>query len=371
MAGSQRYLRKLFLRTFKLMRVTSVPTRGEANRVPVSVVIVNYNSGRYLVGCVKSVLNTRYSRKEVIVVDNASCDGSVAEMLDAFPRVKVVRNTANVGYAAAVNLGISSAKGEFVVIMNPDTIVDSDWLGNLVSATSRHPSGAFFQPKILLMDDQRVLNSAGNMIHLAGFGVCRGLGRLDSEYPQQESEIGYASGACTLIRRKALRGIGPMEEMFFAYGEDKDWGWRASMLGWQSIYVPSAKVLHKWSSTLGQTARKFYLLEFERVLSISKNYSKQTLLVLTPVVLVVEWWVLFHAIINGWLGEKLQSYVDLFHVRDRVLQKRQIVQEHRIVSDRVLIRTFITAIEHPYLGPAASVLNQLLSRMQSLLINSI
>jgi GT2 family glycosyltransferase len=337
----------------------------------VSVVIVNFDSGSYLSNCVSSVLNSAYSNKELIIVDNASRDDSLQKMLLVFPYITVIRNAVNKGYAAGCNIGIASAKGDFVVIMNPDTVVDSHWLEELLDAAYRYPRAAFFQPKILLMDDERILNSAGNMIHVAGFGVCRGLGALDTNAFQTESPVCYTSGACTLIRRQALREIGPMEELFFAYGEDKDWGWRASMLGWQSMYIPSSTILHKWSSTLGQTPRKFYLLEYERLLSICKNYSKRTLVLLLPVLLMVECWVLFHAAIKNWLAQKLQSYVDLFHARNIVCQKRRRVQNSRTVCDRVLIRTFTTSIEHPYLGTAAKVLNRLASQLQAIVANSI
>ena len=124
------------------------------------------------------------------------------------------------------------------------------------------------------MDDQRILNSAGNMIHVAGFGICRGIGTLDEGRFEKEVEVCYASGACTLARREALREIGPMDRLFFAYGEDKDWGWRGLMMGWQSMYIPSSRILHKWSPILGHSPEKFYLLEFERLLSIWKNYSQ-------------------------------------------------------------------------------------------------
>jgi hypothetical protein len=338
---------------------------------PISIVVVNYNSGRYLTNCVESILESTYSKKKVVVVDNASQDESVGKMLNKYPQVKVVLNQSNVGYAAAGNVGIKSTKGSFVVIMNPDTLVEPTWLEELVKATQRFPRGAFFQPKILLMDNPRILNSAGNLIHIAGFGICRGLGALDSEEFQKESDVCYVSGACTLIRREALREIGPLEELFFAYGEDKDWGWRASMMGWQSVYVPSARILHKWSLTLGRTPNKFYLLEFERLLSFVKNYSKRTLLLLMPVFFIVELWVMCHAIVNGWFLEKIQSYVDLFGARTLVLQKRRIIQKHRAVSDRVLIRRFVATIEHPYLGPAAGVLNRLTSRIHALVANSI
>ncbi len=339
----------------------------------VSVVVVNYNSGDYLLSCVTSIMDSTYPSMELIVVDNASTDDSVAKMRAAFPDVPVVRNKVNLGYAAAGNIGFTLADGnsEFMVLMNPDTQVDADWLERLVDAACRNPRGAFFQPKILFMDDQRILNSAGNMIHITGFGVCRGMGRVDGEEFQDESEVCYASGACTLVRRTALHEIGPSEDLFFAYGEDKDWGWRAGMMRWQSVYVPSSRILHKWSPTLGQTSGKFYLLEFERLLSISKNYSKRTIILLSPALLIVELWVLLYAAVRGWLREKLRSYVSLFGVRHLVKQRREVVQAHRTASDTALVRSFVTNMEHPYLGPAAKVLNRIVSCVVKIVIGSI
>lgn len=326
----------------------------------VSVVIVNYNSGTGLTNCVASVLNSKYYNKELIVVDNASDDDSV-ECLKALDlQVKILRNPVNLGFSRGGNAGIVKAKGEFVVIMNPDTIVDPAWLSCLVDAADRYPRAAFFQPKILLMDDPHVLNSAGNMIHIAGFGVCRGIGRLDAEPFRKEGEICYTSGACTLARREALAEIGPMEELFFAYGEDKDWGWRALMMGWHSVYVPSSKTLHKWSPTLGHTPRKFYLLEFERVLSVCKNYSRRTLVLLAPALILVEVSVLLYAAVKGWLTEKIQSYADLIRIRRVVAERRRSVQTRRVIGDHAVIERFVAEIEHPYMGAAGAVFNQLI-----------
>jgi GT2 family glycosyltransferase len=310
-----------------------------------------------------------YEEIELVVVDNASTDGSVAKMSAAFPDVCVVRNRVNLGYAAAVNTGIALTKGEFIVIMNPDTLVEGRWLDPLLSAASRYPRGAFFQPKLLLMSDRQVLNSAGNMIHIAGFGLCRGIGTLDSRSFQPESEICFASGACTFIRREALREIGPVEELFLAYGEDEDWGWRASMMGWQSIYVPSSQIFHNWRPTL--RPGKFHLLEFGRLLSVLKNYSGRTLLLLTPLLILVESSVLLYAARNGLLREKIQSYVSLILIRRDLSTRRQRVQEGRIVSDRILMGKFVKQIQHPYVGRRIRVVNRLVSSMWAVVANSI
>jgi hypothetical protein len=329
----------------------------------VSVVIVNYNSGTHLEACLRSIAHSTYPRKELIIVDNASNDGSVTQVEALYPEASIVRNSTNLGYSGAGNIGIARAKGEYVVVMNPDTVVDRRWLDGLVDAAHRYPRAAFFQPKILLMDDRRMLNSAGNMIHVAGFGVCRGIGSLDEGRFEEEVEVCYASGACVLARREALLEIGPMDRLFFAYGEDKDWGWRGLMMGWQSMYIPSSRILHKWSPVLGHSPRKFYYLEFERILSIWKNYSRPTLLILAPLLFLVEVSVLLHAIFNGWLPEKLRSYSDLLKIRRALKSGRRSLQARRLIHDGTVVRGFVTEIEHPYVGSMGPVLNQLVTWM--------
>lgn len=345
---------------------------ADSNIYPlVSVVIVNYNSGTYLWECVRSIAHSSYPRTELIIVDNASSDESVTKVEASFPEASIVRNPVNLGYSGGVNTGIAKAKGEFMVIMNPDIVVDQRWLNVLVDAALRYPRGAFFQPKILLMDDQRVLNSAGNMIHVAGFGVCRGIGTLDEGRFDKEVPVCYASGACTLARVKALHEIGPMDPLFFAYGEDKDWGWRGLMMGWQSVYVPSSRILHKWSSVLGHSPRKLYLLEFERLLSIWKNYSDRTLLILAPLLLLVEASVLVHATSKGWLAEKLRSYSDLLRLREAVVRARRTIQARRVIHDSIIAQSFVTEIEHPYVGAGGPILNHLIAWIFARLKNSI
>jgi GT2 family glycosyltransferase len=325
----------------------------------VSVVIVNYNSGTYLEACVRSVVHSRYPRKELIIVDNASNDESVTQLEALHPEATIVRNSVNLGYSGAGNVGIAKTRGEFVVVMNPDTVVDQDWLDRLVDAAARYPRAAFFQPKILLMDDRRVLNSAGNMIHVAGFGICRGIGTLDEGSFEEEVAVCYASGACVLARMEAVREIGPMDSLFFAYGEDKDWGWRGLMMGWQSMYIPSSRILHKWSPILGHSPRKFYLLEFERLLSIWKNYSQRTLVILAPLLLLVEASVLIHATFKGWLAEKLRSYADLLRMRKVVARGKRSTQARRVMHDGIVVRSFVAEIEHPYVGAVGPILNRL------------
>lgn len=131
------------------------------------------------------------------------------------------------------------------------------------------------------------------------------------------------------------------------------------MMGWRSMYIPSSRILHKWSPILGHSPEKLYLLEFERLLSIWKNYSQRTLLILAPLLLLVEASVLIHATFRGWLAEKLRSYSDLLRLREAVARERRPIQARRVIHDGAVIRNFVAEIEHPYVGPVAPILNRL------------
>jgi GT2 family glycosyltransferase len=239
---------------------------------------------------------------------------------------------------------------------------------NLIQVAEQKPSAGFLQPKILFLDNQGVINSAGNDIHFAGFGVCRGISTRDIGQYDRIRKIGYASGACVMVSREALNAIGPLDEIFFAYGEDKDWGWRAKMLGYDSMYVPTAKVYHKWSAVLGRSPRKMYYLELERLISISKNHSKRIIILLAPILLLVEFAVLIHALARGWLREKIMAYAHVFALRAEIKSRRKELLSKAKIPDSLLIRGFVYDLQHPYVGRLTRPLNFLCTLYSRLLI---
>jgi len=325
----------------------------------VSIVIANHNGGDLVERCLRSVLRTSFASFEVIVVDNASSDGSPESIVSRFPKVKLIRLSRNLGYATANNIGIREANGKYLVLLNSDTEVEPEWLINLLEVAERRPDAAFLQAKILFLDRPTVINSAGNYIHFAGFGVCRGIGTPDRRQYDQIREIGYASGACVMASREALRKIGLLDEIFFAYGEDKDWGWRAKMLGYRSLFVPIARVYHKWSAVLGWSPKKMYLLELERLVSIWKNHSTRLLIMLVPLLLLVESAVLAHSIIKGWWTFKILAYAHALSLRHEISKRRKELTLRRKIPDSQLIREFVYEIKHPYVGRLAIPLNRL------------
>ncbi len=333
-------------------------TRIPSNQSPVaSVIVVNYNGGRLLENCLRSLFETKFTPIEVIVVDNGSTDGSADLVAFRFPSAKLIRLPRNEGYSVANNLGIRAARGEYLVLLNSDIEVNPEWLSILVKVAQQKPEVAFLQPKILFLEKGDTINSAGNEIHFAGFGICRGIGVRDLGQYDRSEEIGYASGACVMVSRKALDEIGLLDEIFFAYGEDKDWGWRAKMMGYTSMYVPAARVYHKWSAVLGWSPKKMYYLELERLVSVLKNYAKRTFIILAPILLLVELAVLLHAAAKGWLSYKILAYVHTFSLREEIKKRRNELSQKKRVPDGLLIREFVFQLQHPYVRRLALPLN--------------
>jgi len=238
----------------------------------VSIIILNYNSGKLLSDCVDSIQKCSYSNYEIIVVDNASSDNSQKKCQEKFSGITLIENEKNLGYCEGNNLGIKKSKGDFLAILNPDTVVEQNWLQELLSAYEKSGDG-LYQPKLLVLGDKSKINTAGNMIQTFGFGFSRGKGETDSNQYNQVEKIGFASGACLFTSKEIMERIGYFEPFLFAYNEDMDLGWRASKIGINSYYVPSAIVFHKESYSHKWNPEKFYLLERNRHYCIFTHYS--------------------------------------------------------------------------------------------------
>jgi GT2 family glycosyltransferase len=326
----------------------------------VSVIILNFNGRDLLCKCLQSVFKTDYPDYEVIVVDNGSTDESCMMVEREFPHVQLIRNHENCGYSKGNNVGILYSIGEFIVLLNNDTVVTPEWLSELVREAERNPE-CFYQPKILFARSKKI-NSAGNSIQLYGFAFPRGIGELDFGQYDKECEISYSSGACVLASKEFIKKIGLLDDDFYTFYEDVNWGWRALMLGYKSIYVPSAVVYHKWGGTWGSKmfSNKFYLIERSRLATVFRNYSFRTLIIMSPLLFAVELLVLSFSILNGFLPEKIKTYVDLLNARNVLLRQRKELQATRNKPDRFVINTFSDALIHLYLGRFTSPVNKFL-----------
>jgi GT2 family glycosyltransferase len=246
----------------------------------VSVIVVNWNGLEYVPECLESVLRQRYGNTELIVVDNASTDGSL-EWLRTRASIGLIELQRNTGFAGGVNAGVRSSRGELIALLNSDAVAEPDWLQNLVAETS-DPAIGMVASKILFYDRRDVIDKAGHLLYPDGLNRGRGAGETDRGQFDVAGESLFPDGCAALYRRSMLDDVGLFDEQFFAYGDDADLGMRARWRGWLGRYAPGARVYHRHSSSLGKySPRKAYLVERNRVWLAFKLFPLP-LLALTP-----------------------------------------------------------------------------------------
>lgn len=226
----------------------------DATKPHISAIVITHASEDTVGACLNSILESAKHAKaaiELIVVDNASPDGTAAVVRKHFPTAKLIASKENLGYAKAVNVGLREARGDYVLILNPDCILATEALHQLLSFTESDERIGIVGPMLLNCDGtlqpsgrraQRLIHIALSLIGLRGAVEVRLLGK-GRDY-RTASDVEEVSGAAMFCRRKALMEVGGMDERFFLYFEDVDLCIRARKLGWRISYCPNARVVH-------------------------------------------------------------------------------------------------------------------------------
>jgi GT2 family glycosyltransferase len=259
----------------------------------VSIIVLNFNGMDVLLTCLVSVLGSNYPNFELILVDNASTDGSVEEAEKLFhsdSRVKIVRNDRNLGYAEGNNVGINDARGEIIVFLNNDTKVDANWLTEMMRVFKDDLLVGAAQPKILNYDYPEKIDSLGGSINFYGFAIAIGgnLGINDFACSGMR-EIFFAVGSAMVVRRKLLNEVGFFDPSYFMFGEDVDLSWRIRLRGYKILLIPRAIVYHKISFTVTKTPniKIIWHLRKNRVVTLIKNYELKNLMKAFPVIVFI------------------------------------------------------------------------------------
>jgi len=305
----------------------------------VSVIVLNYNAGELLLNCIESIKKSAYKNLEIIVVDNISTDKSQKICKEKYPDIKLIQNDENFGYCEGNNIGIRKAKGDFIMILNPDTIVEPNCIRELIFAHEKLGEG-LYQPKILSLNEKQVLQSTGNMLHVFGFGFAKDKGRKDEGIGEEIKKIGYASGTCLFTSRNVLDKVGLLDSFLFLYHDDLDLGWRASQIGINSYYVPKSKIYHVESYSLKWSAKKFYWLERNRKYCLLTHYSKNTYAKMYSSLCLVDLFVWFFYISKGFLGAKIKAELDIRRNRKFIETKYQELEKKKTVPDEKIIQEF-------------------------------
>jgi GT2 family glycosyltransferase len=311
----------------------------EKGKPLISIIILNYNAGDLIFNCINSVFQTKYENYEVILVDNISTDNSHKKCKEKFEQIQLIENSKNYGYCEGNNIGIRKSNGEFIVILNPDTIVEPNWLDEFLIAHSKYGDG-LYQPKILSLYEKEVLQSTGNMIHLFGFGFAKDKGVKDKNQFKKIEKIGYASGTCLFTSSKVLDKIGLLDPFLFLYHDDLDLGWRGAQLGINSYFVPNIKIFHAESYILKWSAKKFYWLERNRKYCLLTHFSKDTYKKMRIKLLVVDFLVWIFYISKGFLLAKIKAELDIKKNKKHIEKKYLELENKKIISDKELIKKF-------------------------------
>lgn len=317
---------------------------------PIAVVVVCRDSADDLAATLPLLCAQLRPADELIVVDNASSDASVAVAQAMAPNATVLELEDNSGFAGGCHVGAGASSAPLLLFLNPDAAPRPGCLDALRSAAAAHPRWGAWQA-LVTMPDGTTVNSAGNVVHYLGIGWAGRCGAPVAAIDATAEEVGFASGAALVVRRAAWEATGGFDARYFMYGEDLDLCLRLRLAGWAVGRVPGAHVTHDYEFEKGDY--KWYFLERNRWWTILGVYPASLLALLAPALLAFEVVVLAAAWRGGWLGPKLRAQAAVLRELPAVLRRRRAVQATRTVRTAAFVAGFSALLDSPHLPPAA------------------
>lgn len=317
----------------------------------VSIIIVNWNGGEVFGNCLTSLSKIDYPNWELIVVDNGSSDGSLQKLQEVkIPKLHIIKNKVNVGFAPANNQGYKKARGKYILLLNNDTEVTPTFLSKLVDRMEQDISIGVVQPKIFMMRRPGHLDNAGSFLTRIGFLEHWGFGRKDGPEFDKEREIFSAKGACMLIQRRVIEEVGLFDKDFVSYFEESDFCWRVWLAGYKVLYFPKTNIDHR----IGYTIRRLDVAQINydyyknRINSLVKNLEFPNLITILPAHLFssVGIAILFLA------RRQSQSFIMIIKAifwnvgrLPKTLRKRKQIQNTRKISDHELFLKLMKRVD--------------------------
>jgi GT2 family glycosyltransferase len=318
----------------------------------VSVVVVTWNSARYLSHCLDALVAQVFKDFEVVLVDNGSIDGCL-DVVDDYKsalNLRVERLDANKGFAAANNFGARLARGQWLALLNSDAFPEPDWLEKLLGAAANHPAFSFFASRQLQANAFNFLDGAGDAFHISGLAWRRYANWPAAQFGLEPEEVFSACAAASLYSRQAFFQVGGFDEDFFSYHEDVDLGFRLRLQGFRCFYVPDAIVEHVGSATLGvQSEVALYYWQRNFIWSFIQNMPSALLWRALPAHLFANFIYQIHYTLRGHAGILLKAKKDALRGFSQALRKRQKIQKDRKVSSLELFRKMEHGCLQPYL----------------------
>lgn len=312
----------------------------------VSVIIVNWNGEALLRECLESLRRQTYRHFEVILVDNASTDGSVEFIQQQFPEAKLIRLEQNRGFAGGNIEGLRVAKGDYIALLNNDAVVEASWLAELVAVMNADSRVGICASKLVNYFDPEQIDCAGDGCATSGHGYKRGNGLAAGLYQTQEYVFGACAGA-VLYRRAMIDDIGFLDPDFFIQCEDTDLNFRAKLMEWKCVYVPTAVALHRVSTTIGKLdgLAVYYSARNEEYVWIKNMPAPLMLRYLHHKIIQELAALLYFCLKRGQWGPFLRGKRDAARALPALWRKRAGIQRRKRVANAALARELTPLFE--------------------------
>jgi N-acetylglucosaminyl-diphospho-decaprenol L-rhamnosyltransferase len=320
---------------------------SEPGAARLSVVVVTFNSRASVTAALPALLVQLREGDELVVVDNASSDDSVAAVRALAPRARIVEMGRNAGFAAGANAGARAAAGDVLVFLNPDATAAPGFVDAIAAAAGE---GWAAWQGLVTAEGGRVVNTSGGVVHFTGIAWAGEAGAPAGAAPGAAREVAFVSGACLAVGRHQWERAGGFAEAYFMYHEDVDLSLRLRLAGGRLGVEPAAAVDHDYEFAKGPA--KWRRLEANRWATIVRCYPGALLLLLAPALAATEAALLVIAAAGGWLPQKLLATGDVLRALPRLLRERRAIQVTRTIRAAAFASWLTPDLDSPYLGRA-------------------
>lgn len=310
-----------------------------------SIHIVTYNSSEHIDDCLEAVIMQSYPINQIIIIDNASKDNTLEKLQKWTSKIQFVKNTKNNGFAGGHNQAIRMTDTDFCLILNPDVVLDKDYVLKTIEALENTPCAGSATGKLLFKADPKRIDSTGLIIKKARRAFDRGA-HQSGEHFQQSEEVFGVSGAAAMYVREMINDISLdgefFDEDFFAYKEDVDVAWRAQLLGWKALYEPSAVAYHErgWKEG-GRSSKSLFvrrLSYMNRYKMMVKNDTATMMLKHIVPLFIFECLGFAYALVRE--PKLLGAWADFFRKYSDLRKKRQAIRSKQRVLPSELNKWF-------------------------------
>jgi GT2 family glycosyltransferase len=317
----------------------------------VSVIIVTWNSKKYLPTCLDKLSTQTFHHFEVILIDNGSEDGTLHRLQAGYKNLhlSIEKLASNYGFAAANNLGARLAHGKWLALLNADAFPDPDWLEQLLFAAQKNPEFTFFSSRQIQFNRPDLLDGAGDEYHVSGLAWRKYYNHTEKEYGTQPDEVFSACAAASFYLRDDFLKVNGFDEAYFSYFEDVDLSFRLRLAGGRCLYVPQATVHHVGSASSGKMS-DFVIYHGHRnlVWTYFKNMPSWLLWFYLPLHILMNIYFVFSFAFKGKGRAILMAKWDALRGIPSILQKRRNVQKSRSISISEIYRIMEKGLLSPY-----------------------